>query len=42
MITLMNPYLGNFGGEWCVKFVERPGSMVVVVERLRDKVLVVP
>ena len=26
--------------EWCVEFVERPGSMVVVVERLRDMVLV--
>ena len=33
--------LGSFGGKWCVEFAERPGSMVVV-ERLRDRVLVVP
>ena len=38
---MVNPYQGCFGGEWCVEFVERPGSMVVVVERLRDMVLVV-
>ena len=37
---LVNPYWGCFRGDWCVEFVERPGSMVVVVERLRDKVLV--